>query len=221
MVTSESMHESNIFWVDIAVAAVVVISTLIAVLRGFVREVLSILAWAAAAAAAIWFGPSASMFMRAHISTPFVAPVIAYVGIFLVVLIPLGIASHYIAQTVRRSPVGVADRCLGVPFGVVRGLALVGLVYFAFSLVVPVRAQPAWLTQARLLPVIRASSDVISSFLPGLGHSKLMHDDQALATDIRTAARAYRQHRKVYPAADRHALDQLIANTSAAGMERR
>lgn len=210
------MHGLNIFWVDVAVAAVVLFSTLIAVLRGFVREVLSILAWAAAVAAAIWFGPSASAFLHGHISTPFVAPLLAYVGIFLLVLVPLGFASHRIAQTVRRSPVGMADRLLGVPFGVARGLALIGLVYFAFSLVVPLHAQPAWLTKARLLPVIRASSDVIASLLPGLEHSKFVQDE-TLATDMGAASHAYRHHRKVYQAADRRALDQLIANTGTSG----
>ncbi|HEX3666292.1 MAG TPA: CvpA family protein [Rhizomicrobium sp.] len=213
------MHGLNIFWVDVAVAAVVAISTLIAVLRGFVREVLSILAWGVAAVAAIWFGPAASAFLHTHISTPFVAPVLAYAGIFLLVLIPLGFASHYIAQSVRRSPISAADRCLGVPFGIVRGLALVGLVYFAFSLIVPLYAQPSWLTQARLLPVIRASSNMISSLLPGLEHSKFLRDE-SLGTDIRSAAHAYQHHRKIYQASDRRALDQLIANTSASGAHR-
>ncbi|HTT81965.1 MAG TPA: CvpA family protein [Rhizomicrobium sp.] len=217
MVTSESMHGLNIFWVDVLVAGVVIVSTIIAVLRGFVREVLSILAWAAAAAAAIWFGPSASTFLRGHISTPFVAPVLAYAGIFVLVVIPLGFASHRIAQSVRRSPVGTADRCLGVPFGIARGLALVGLVYLAFSLVVPVDAQPAWLTGARLLPVVRASSDVISSLLPSLERTRFV-GDESLASDAVAPVR--RHHRKVYQAADRHALDQLIANTSASGTGR-
>jgi len=219
VVVFESMHGLNIFWVDIAVTGVVILSTIIAVLRGFVREVLSIIAWAAAVAAAIWFGPSASALLHTHVSTPFVAPVLAYAGIFLVVLIPLGIASHYIAQFVRRSPVSTADRVLGAPFGIVRGLALVGLAYFAFSMVVPLHAQPAWLTQARLLPVIRASSDVISSLLPGIEHSKFVRDE-SLAADIHTAVHAYRHHRKVYGAADRRALDQLIANTTASGAGR-
>jgi membrane protein required for colicin V production len=219
VVVFESMHELNIFWVDILVAAVVIVSTIIAALRGFVREVLSILAWAAAVAAAIWFGPSASEFLHAHISTPFVAPVLAYAGIFLAVLIPLGIASHYIAQFVRRSPVSTADRILGVPFGIVRGLAVIGLAYFAFSLVVPPDSQPAWLTKARLLPVIRASSDVIASLLPGLEHSKFVRDE-SLAADVRSAVHGYRHHRKVYGAADRRAMDQLIANTTASGAAR-
>jgi membrane protein required for colicin V production len=214
VVTFDSMHGLNIFWVDIAVAGIVIVSTIIAVLRGFVREVLSILAWAAAAAVAIWFGPEASAFLHKHISTPFVAPLLAYAGIFLAVLIPLGIASHFLAQLVRRSPVGIADRCLGVPFGILRGLALVGLAYLAISLIIPFRDQPTWLTQARLLPVIRASSDAISSVLPRFDHSKFLRDE-SLAAD--GTAPPHRHHRKSYEAADRRALDQLIANTSASG----
>lgn len=213
------MHGLNIFWVDMAVAAVVILSTIIAVFRGFVREILSILAWGAAVAAAIWFGPPASTFLHRYISTPFVAPVLAYAGIFLLVLISLGVGSHYIAKTVRHSPVGTADRLLGVPYGILRGLALVGLVYFAFSQMVPLHEQPSWLTQARLLPVLRASSDVISSLLPGLEHSKFLQDE-SFAAEIRGVTRSYRHHGKVYQASDRRALDQLIANTSSSGTGR-
>jgi membrane protein required for colicin V production len=213
------MHGLNMFWVDIAVAGVVIVSTIIAVLRGFVREVLSILGWVAAVAAAIWFGPSASAYLHAQISTPFLAPVLAYAGIFLLVLIPLGLASHYIARSVRRSPIGTADRVLGVPFGIVRGLALVGLVYFAFSQIIPFHEQPAWITQARLLPVIRASSDVIRALVPGLAHSKFA-DGESVAADIRLLTHASRHHPKDYQAADRRALDQLIANTSSSGASR-
>ena len=57
------MHGLNIYWVDILVAAVIVISTVIAVLRGFVRETLSILAWSAAIAAAFYFGPAATRWL--------------------------------------------------------------------------------------------------------------------------------------------------------------
>jgi membrane protein required for colicin V production len=219
VVTFESMHGLNISWVDVAVVSVVILSMIIAVLRGFVREVLSILAWAAAAGAALWFGPSASDLLHAHISTPFVAPLLAYIGIFLLVLIPLAVASHFIAQIVRRSPVGVVDRCLGVPFGIVRGLALIGIAYLALSLVIPYRAQPAWLTQARLLPVIRASSEVISSVLPSLENSKFVRDEP-LAADIRSVVHPHHHREKIYQAADRRALDQLIANTSASGTGR-
>ena len=68
------MHALNISWADIAVVAVVVVSTILAVARGFVRETLSILAWAAAAAATLYFGPYFAKVLGARISTPLLGP---------------------------------------------------------------------------------------------------------------------------------------------------
>jgi membrane protein required for colicin V production len=209
------MHGPSTLWVDIAVSAVVIVSTVIAVLRGFVREVLSILGWAAAAVAAVWFGPSATAFLRPHISTPFVAPVLAYAGVFLGVLIPLAFASHWVSRAVHRSAVGIVDRCLGVPFGIARGLFIVGLVYLAVSLVIPFSEQPAWITHAKLLPVVRASSDVISSLFPDFAASRL---GEPIRAEFEPAARHDGQ--RIYRASDRRALDRLIANTSASESRR-
>jgi len=215
------MHALSISWVDVAVVAVVVVSTILAVARGFVRETLSILAWAAAAVATLYFGPYFAKFLGARISTPLLGPIMAYAGIFLVVLIPLSFVSYRLSERVRNSPVGTLDRSLGVPFGVVRGLALIGIAYLAISLVIPVRAQPDWLTQARLLPVMQRSSDVILSLVPtrthlpqavtsiGEGHAS-KHPGSAAATPAK----------KTYQADVRRALDHLIATTQASGGEK-
>src|SRR5437762_2119044 len=114
------MHALNVSWADVAVVAVVVVSTILAVARGFVRETLSILAWAAAAVATLYFGPYFAKFLGARISTPLLGPILAYAGIFLVVLIPLSFVSYRLSERVRNSPVGTLDRSLGVPFGVVQ-----------------------------------------------------------------------------------------------------
>ena len=163
----ESMHALNVSWVDLAVVGVVVISTILAVIRGFVRETLSIFSWVAAALATLYFGPAATTLLRSHISTPLAAPLIAYIGIFLVVLIVLSFVSHRLSEAVRRSRIGALDRSLGVPFGILRGLALVGFAYLAFSLLIPVRSQPPpWLAHARFLPVIQGSSDALLALVP-------------------------------------------------------
>ena len=204
------MHALNISWVDVAVAGIVLISTILAVARGFVRETLSILAWAAAAFATLYFGPALAAFLRSRISTPLVGDLIGYVGIFLVVLIPLSFISYRLSERVRQSPIGTLDRSLGVPFGIIRGLALVGIVYLAISLVIPVRAQPTWLTQARLLPVIQGSSNVLLSLVPA-------HDRQRVETVSKETATAASAHAKSYHAQDRHALDKLIETTGTSG----
>jgi len=216
------MHELNISWVDIAVVLVLIVSTILAVARGFVRETLSILAWAAAAIATLYFGPPAAAFLSARISTPLLGPVLAYAGIFLVVLIPLSFISFRLSERVRKSHIGTIDRSLGVPFGVVRGLALVGIAYLAISLIIPVGAQPVWLTQARLLHVIQRSSDVILSLIPTRTH--LPNSVTTIGqhhTGSREEGASAKTVRKTYQADVRRALDHLIAATRSTESEKR
>ncbi|HLY07122.1 MAG TPA: CvpA family protein [Rhizomicrobium sp.] len=211
------MHVLNISWVDIAVVVVLIVSTILAVARGFVRETLSILAWAAAAVATLYFGPPIAKLLAARISTPLLGPVLAFAGVFLVVLIPLSFLSFRLSERVRKSPVGTIDRSLGVPFGLVRGLALIGLAYLAVSLVIPVRVQPVWLTQARLLPVIQRSSDVILSLIPT--HTHLPNSLATIGghTGGHQGAAGTPPARKTYQADVRRALDHLIATTRSSG----
>jgi membrane protein required for colicin V production len=206
------MHVLNISWADVAVMVVLIVSTILGVARGFVRETLSILAWAAAAIATLYFGPPFAAFLGARISTPLLGPVLAYAGIFLLVLIPLSFVSFRLSERVRRSPVGTLDRSLGVPFGIVRGLALIGIAYLAISLVIPVRAQPVWLTKARLLPMIQRSSDVILSLIPTRTHlpASITTIGQHHTSSHQTATGA-QAARKTYQADDRRALDHLIS----------
>jgi hypothetical protein len=67
---------------------------------------------------------------------------------------------------VKNSPIGPLDRAAGVAFGVVRGLVVVGLAYMAFTYFVPIRQQPHWVTEARLLPVVQSTADVLLSVVP-------------------------------------------------------
>lgn len=209
MIEPDSMHGPDSLWVDGAVAAVVMLSTVVAVLRGLVREVLSIVAWACAAVAAIWFGPHAAVLLRPHVSTPFLAPALAYAGIFLAVLVPLHFLGARISYSVHRSPIGTVDRFLGIPFGVARGLLIAGLAYFAISLVVPLSEQPAWMTGAKVMPMVRGSSDLISSLLPHFGRSFTDGDD-APTVGAAPGARALSQ------ASGHRAFDRIF-KTSAAG----
>jgi membrane protein required for colicin V production len=203
------MHELNISWVDIGVTGIVIISTILAVARGLVRETLSIIAWAAAAFATLYFAPMLAVYLRTRISTPLAGSLIAYVAVFLTVLIPLSFMSYRLSERVRRSPIRTLDRSLGVPFGVIRGLALVGIAYLAVSLVVPVRAQPRWLTHARLLPVIQGSSEVLLSLVPE-------HDRERVKQAKATGAPGLGSQ-KTYQSSDRRALDKLIETSGGSG----
>src|SRR5579871_2000618 len=152
--------------IDILVGLVVLVSAGYAAWRGFMSEILSVFAWASAAFATLYFGPWLIPLMRGVIATPWMASLAAYAGIFLVVLVPLSFIAHRFSESVKHSPIGPLDRALGIAFGVVRGLVIVGLAYLAFTYFVPIRNQPRWLTEARLLPVVQSSADVLLTLVP-------------------------------------------------------
>ena len=204
---------------DLLVVLAVMLSTVYAAYRGFVNETLSIFAWAAAAFATLYFAPSIAPFLRARMSTPLVGSLVAYVGIFLAVLVPLSFISYRFSENVKNSPVGAVDRALGIVFGVVRGFVLVGLAYILFSMFVPVHMQPHWIRDARLYPLIRGSSDVLLTLVPNHHHDVADRDTkppvekpQAPPREARKTGGTKHGH-KAYGADERRALDNLIETT--------
>ncbi len=215
------MHDLSFSAVDVLVVLTLIVSTALAVWRGFVRETLSIFAWAAAAFATLYFGPAVATLLRARFSEPYLGSLIAYGGMFLLVLIPLSFVSYRFSESVKHSPVGTIDRSLGAAFGVVRGLAVIGLSYLLFSMIVPIPRQPAWVTQARLLPLIQSSGDVLLSLVPARDEDRIAAASARPVSDTpvpkpRPSAASHRAS-KTYGAADRRALDRLIQSTGGSG----
>ncbi len=209
-------------WLDVAVIAIVALSVVLAAARGFVRETLSIFAWVAAALAALYFGRSAVPFMERHFS-PLLAQIGAYSAVFLLVLIPLYVFSYRFSQSIRETPLGTLDRWLGAAFGIARGLAVTAAFYIAMSLAIPVRAQPAWVNHARLLPLVQTSADILLSLIPpdkaaAIGAAGAAPLPGANRQPPETkAARGGNLGHKGYGANERRALDSLIEATGGAG----
>jgi membrane protein required for colicin V production len=211
--------------VDFLVVAVIVVSAGYACWRGFVSETLSIVAWAAAAFATLYFGPWVVPLARGVIATPWLGSLAAYAGVFLVVLIPLSFMSHRFSEGVKRSAIGPLDRALGIAFGVVRGLLVVGVAYLAFDYFVPISKQPAAVTQARLLPLVQSSGEVILSLVPGRDHADFTGEPPAADKsadkgdklgelirnqDAQPTPEPAKKAAKTYGAKDRRALDTLL-----------
>jgi len=215
--------------IDFFVVVVLLISAGYAGWKGFVSETLSIFAWAAAAFASLYFGPWVVPLTKGMISTPWLASLAAYAGVFLMVLIPLAFISHRFSESVKHSALGPLDHALGIAFGVVRGLVVVGLLYLAFTFFVPIAKQPTAVAQARLLPLIQSSSDVILSLVPSRVHADFADQPSATAKDdelgqlirkqnAQAGADPAKKPRKTakkttpetYGAKDRQALDTLL-----------
>lgn len=115
-------------WADYGIVAIVILSALIGLLRGFTRELFGLGTWVLAIAISILFGSVFAEFLQAYIATPLWRTGVAYGGLFLGGLLIGGILTAFLVARVRESRFSSADRTLGSGLGLVRGILIVGLV---------------------------------------------------------------------------------------------
>ncbi|MGF7161065.1 membrane protein required for colicin V production [Rhodoligotrophos appendicifer] len=151
---------------DVILIGIMLISGLLALMRGFTREVLSILSWAGAALAAFLAYTGFRETARSYIQPDYVADIALVAGTFVIVLIIISIITIKISDWILDSGVGALDRTLGFVFGMARGLLLVVVAYIFFIWLVPVERRPDWVRNAATLPVIEQTSTFVISFLP-------------------------------------------------------
>jgi membrane protein required for colicin V production len=188
--------------IDLVVIAVVLVSALVALGRGLVRETFSIFEWVASAYAALRLSPIFQPMLAGIVEPPWLAWGAVFIGTFLIVFVPLSFLVHRFAEIVKRSEIGAIDRALGFVFGIGRGLVIVGLAYIAYASFVPLESQSATLTGARLFPLIQNSSEVLLSLVPETeSEGGTVSQGEPL------------EEAKTYGASDRSALDRLFEAT--------
>jgi len=160
------LSNSPINVADLAILAILVISGLLALSRGFVKEVLSIAGWVIAAVAALELFPLLQPIIRRYVDQTLIADSIAAVGIFVVVLTVASFLSTAISRRVQRSEIGVLDRSLGFLFGLLRGGVVIALAYLILIQFLPNNEQPDWLRQARAMPAIKYSAEMLARLAP-------------------------------------------------------
>lgn len=151
---------------DLILLIVMLISGLLAMIRGFMREVLSIAAWALAAAAALYGYVKLLPMLKPSFGSDIVATVVVVGGAFLVTLIVVSVVTVRISDMILDSRVGALDRSLGFVFGLARGLVIVVVAYVFFAWLVPPKAQPDWVQNAKSRVVLQGTGDWLISMLP-------------------------------------------------------
>ena len=154
-----------ITWLDILLLGVMLVSGLLAMVRGGLREVLSITAWAAAAVATLLAYPRLLPIAKANISSDIVATGTVIGGVFLVTLLIVSIITVRISDMVLDSRVGALDRTLGFLYGAARGILVVAVALLFFDWLVGAHP-PAWITDAKSRPLLESIGAKIQSLLP-------------------------------------------------------
>ncbi|MEM6727180.1 MAG: CvpA family protein [Pseudomonadota bacterium] len=154
--------------IDGIVAALIVVSALLAYSRGFLREVMAIVGWIVAAILAFVFVGQAEPLVR---QIPFVGDflgdacnelsiVAAFGAVFLVALVVVSIFTPLLSALVQRSALGGADQALGFLFGVARGILLVAIAFFLYDTIITGQDVPM-IDQSRSAAVFGRFSETI------------------------------------------------------------
>ena len=155
-----------ITWLDFLLLGVMMISGLLAMIRGFMREVLSIAAWAAAAVATILLYNRLLPIAKANISNDMIASGAVVGGVFLLTLLLVSIITVRISDMVLDSRIGALDRTLGFLFGLARGLIIVVVAFLFFSWLVPGNKQPEGVRNAKSRVVLENTGEWLQALLP-------------------------------------------------------
>ncbi|ONM43318.1 colicin V production CvpA [Halopseudomonas pachastrellae] len=133
----------SLTWVDWAIVAIIVVSALISLTRGFVKEALSLLTWVIAGLVAWLFGGALAELLAPYIETPSLRVIAACSILFVMTLLLGGLINYLIGQLVIATGLSGTDRFLGMVFGAARGALLVVVAVGLLSLA-PVEADTWW-----------------------------------------------------------------------------
>jgi membrane protein required for colicin V production len=160
---------------DIVLIVVMLISGLLAMVRGFMREVLSITAWVLAAGATLYSYGKLLPLAKQYFNNDIVAAVAVIGGVFLLTLLIVSVLTIRISDMVLDSRVGALDRTLGFLFGLGRGLVIVVIAFQFFTWLVPDRSQPEWVKSAKSRVVLTGTGQWLMSMLPDDPESTILN----------------------------------------------
>lgn len=150
-------------WVDWCIIAVLALSVLMGLFRGFIGEVLALACWVAAFWIAWVFGPRLAESLTA-IDVPSARIMLGYAICFLAVLLAGAVLTFLVRKLIAGSGLTGSDRLLGMVFGLVRGIALVTLLVLILGFT-PLAKDPWW-QHSQLLPTFQRMAGWISAQLP-------------------------------------------------------
>ncbi|WP_203300713.1 MULTISPECIES: CvpA family protein [Marinobacter] len=146
-----------LIWIDWVIIALITVSTLISLKRGFVREALSLVTWVGAFILARTFHPQMQTLLESTVETPLVRLIAAFAILFFGTLIVGAIINNMIGHLVRATGLSPTDRVLGMGFGLLRGLVVV-IVAIAFTRYTPL-AQDTWWRESIMINKLAVVED--------------------------------------------------------------
>lgn len=165
-------------WVDYLILVIIVVSALVSLIRGFVREVVSLITWVIGFWVALRFArPVGDLFGVIH--NPSVRLAIGFAILFVLILIVGAGVNFLVGKLMKKTGAHASDRVLGLIFGLVRGVVIVvALVIVAGFTTMP---RHAWWHESRLIPYAESVAGWMRAVLPAQVADEMMLDGRRLA----------------------------------------
>jgi len=191
---------------DYILIAIVGLSMLLSLWRGFVREIISLIGLVAAFLIASRTSGTAGDFLSEWIPNSTTADIAGFIMIFVVIMIVVGLLGAIVRKLVDLADLTATDRTLGMFFGIARGLLLIALsflIYTSYS-----QKQPSWAKKSLLTPYAIQASNLLGQAIPeGYPFSRQGQAKKATPQNQSTTSKPVL---KDIPIGDKEALKSII-----------
>lgn len=151
-------------WFDLTIIAILTLSVVVSLFRGLIREVFSLLIWVGAFWLAWTFVDSGAGWLQPYIELPSARHLIAFVALFLVVLIMGGLINYLVGKMITKTGLGATDRFFGMFFGLGRGVIAITLIVL-FLQATPLSQDPWW-NESKLQPHFSKMANWVQQKMP-------------------------------------------------------
>ncbi len=150
--------------VDLVIVTVVAISSIVALFRGFLTEIISLAVWIGAFWAASLFSDQVAIELAPHIDAAPIRAVAAFGLVFLATLFAGGLVNIFVTFLVRRAKISGPDRLLGLAFGFARGVLALSVLIMLLA-VTPLTKHAYW-QESVFIPSLTVVANQLKIFLP-------------------------------------------------------
>ena len=151
-------------WLDIIIIGVIALSALISLIRGFVKESISLISWIVAGIIAFrYFSPMAGL-LEPYVTSPTVRGVAGFAILFISTLVIGAIVNFIMSQLVSKTGLSGTDKALGVVFGGARGVLIVTMIVLLASLTPMPEAQ--WWQDSAMVGFFQQLAEWVKGIIP-------------------------------------------------------
>ena len=151
-------------WLDLVIIGIILVSALISLVRGFVKESISLVSWILAGFIAFRYFSALAELLLSYVESPTIRTGVAFSVLFVSTLIIGAIVNFMASQMVSKTGLSGTDKTLGMVFGAARGILIVTLVVLLAGLT-PM-PEEAWWQEAGTIKYFTQLANWLKDFLP-------------------------------------------------------